>query len=502
MAYRTRANEQLSEFAKANPNPSATTVESGAPVGSKSAALTVGPRGPILLQDFVYLDEQAHFDREKIPERVVHAKGAGAFGEFEVTHDITKYTKAVLFNKIGKKTPMLLRCSTVGGEGGTADTIREPRGFAMKYYTEEGNYDLVGNNTPIFFIRDPTLFPGFIHTQKRNPVTHLKDPDMFWDFISLRPECIHQTLFMFSDRGIPDGHRHMNGYGSHTYRLVNAKGDVHFCKFHFKTNQGIKNLTPEDAFLITAKDPDYATRDLYDAIARGDFPSWTLHLQVLPEADAYAASWNPFDLTKVWPQKDFPLIQVGKFTLNRNPKNYFAEIEQAAFAPSHLIPGIEPSPDKMLQGRMFAYPDTQRHRLGPNYLQIPVNCPYRTRVHNYHRDGPMQVSDNQNGAPIYYPNSFNGPQQNSQHLESDIKLNGVARRYESADEDNYSQGTNFYHKVLDEAHKTRLAKNIADNLVNTIPRIQEVALQNFGKVDPRLEKEIRRFLAEVSKGGK
>lgn len=299
------------------------------------------------------MDEISHFDRERIPERVVHAKGAGAFGYFEVTHpDIQKYSAAKVFNAVGKKTPIAVRFSTVGGESGSADTVRDPRGFAVKFYTDDGIWDLVGNNTPIFFIRDPILFPSFIHTQKRNPATHLKDPDMFWDFISLRPETTHQVLFLFSDRGIPDGYRHMNGYGSHTFKLINENGEPTYCKFHYKTDQKIKNIPVDRANDLSANDPDYSIRDLYNAIAKGDFPSWTFYIQVMSYAEAQKASFNPFDLTKVWPHCDYPLIPVGKLVLDRNPNNYFAEVEQIAFSPANLVPGIEPSPDKMLQGNL------------------------------------------------------------------------------------------------------------------------------------------------------
>lgn len=296
----------------------------------------------------------SHFDRERIPERVVHAKGAGAFGYFEVTNpEIQKYTAAKVFGAVGKRTPIAIRFSTVGGESGSADTVRDPRGFALKFYTEDGIWDLVGNNTPIFFIRDPILFPSFIHTQKRNPATHLKDPDMFWDFISLRPETTHQVMFLFSDRGIPDGFRHMNGYGSHTFKLINDKGEPTYCKFHFKTNQKIKNLPVDRANDLSATDPDYSIRDLYNAIAKGEYPTWNLHIQIMSYAEAEKASFNPFDVTKVWPQKEYPLIPVGKLVLDRNPNNYFAEVEQIAFSPANLVPGIEPSPDKMLQGKIL-----------------------------------------------------------------------------------------------------------------------------------------------------
>lgn len=331
------------------------TTAFGAPIGIKDATQSVGPRGPLLLQDVNFLDEMSHFDRERIPERVVHAKGAGAFGYFEVTDpEIQKYSAAKLFSQVGKRTPIAVRFSTVGGESGSADTVRDPRGFAMKFYTEDGIWDLVGNNTPIFFIRDPILFPSFIHTQKRNPATHLKDADMFWDFISLRPETTHQVMILFSDRGIPDGYRHMNGYGSHTFKLINDKGEPIYTKFHFKTNQKIKNLDVERAHELSASDPDYSIRDLYNAIAKGDYPSWSVKIQVMNYDQAQSAPFNPFDVTKVWPQGEYPLIPVGQFTLDRNPNNYFAEVEQIAFSPANLVPGIEPSPDKMLQGKRSA----------------------------------------------------------------------------------------------------------------------------------------------------
>ena len=348
-------------------------------------------RGPVLLEDVNLLDELTHFSRERIPERVEHAKGAGAFGFFEVTHDITNFTAAKLFDKIGKKTPIAMRFSQVAGERGSADTVRDPRGFAMKFHTEDGVWDLVGNNTPIFFIRDPILFPSFLHSQKRNPVTNLKDANMFWDFITLRPESTHQVLFLFSDRGIPDGYRFMHGYGSHTFKLINAKGEATYCKFHMRTAQGIKNLDVQRAAELSASDPDYSTRDLFNAIGRGDFPSWNMFIQIMEMEDAEMAHVNPFDVTKTWSQKQFPLIPVGKFTLDRNPENYFAEVEQLAFAPSHLVPGILPSPDKMLQGRLLSYEDAHRYRLGTNYQQIPVNCPYRVSVRNYQRGNGLEI---------------------------------------------------------------------------------------------------------------
>jgi catalase len=453
--------------------------------------MTAGPRGPILLQDFTFIDHHAHFNRERIPERVVHAKGAGAFGYFEVTHDITKYTRAKLFSNVGKKTPVAIRFSTVGGESGSADTARDPRGFAVKFYTEEGNWDLVGNNTPIFFIRDPIFFPSFIHTQKRNPKTHLKDPDMFWDFISLRPETTHQVCFLFSDRGTPDGYRHMHGFGSHTFKLVNEQGKPVYVKFHFKCDQGIKNLTSEKADEISGSDPDYSIRDLYDSIARGEFPSWSLKIQVMTYEQAEKFRWNPFDLTKIWPQGEFPLIPVGKMVLNRNPENYFAEVEQAAFAPGHMVPGVEPSPDKMLQSRLFSYADTHRHRLGVNYQQIPVNCPFATRVKNYQRDGGMNVDSNQGGAPNYFPNSFGGPTPVASATWHSDHLVGDVGKYNTRDDDNFTQVNTFFNKVLNAQEKERLIKNIAGHMKNAQEFIRKRAIENFSKADPHFGKRIQ-----------
>ncbi|XP_044588939.1 catalase [Cotesia glomerata] len=484
---------------KVKDQPSVLLTGNGAPIAHKTASLTVGHQGPLLLQDHVFLDEMSHFNRERIPERVVHAKGAGAFGYFEVTHDITKYTKAKIFSKIGKRTPIAVRFSTVGGENGSADTVRDPRGFAVKFYTEEGVWDLVGNNTPIFFIKDPILFPSFIHTQKRNPVTHLKDIDMFWDFISLRPETTHQVMILFSDRGIPDGYRYMNGYGSHTFKLVNDDNQFVYCKFHYKTDQGIKNLFSAKAAKISSQDPDYSIRDLYNAIAKKNFPSWTFYIQVMTEQQAEKFKWNPFDVTKIWPHKEFPLIPVGKLVLDKNPSNYFAEVEQLAFNPAHLAPGIEPSPDKMLQGRLFAYGDTQRYRLGANHFQLPVNCPYKNlSLMNYQRDGFMSVN-NQRGAPNYYPNSFSGPEVHVTAKSPPFNVVGVIDRHEPIDEDDFGQVTIFWQNVLDADAKTRLVNNIAMSLSDASNFIIERAIGNFSKVDIELG---QRLIDELRKAGK
>ncbi|XP_048765192.1 catalase-like [Ostrea edulis] len=499
MATRDKATEQLNEFKTSQKTPERCTTGTGAPIGLKTATMTVGPNGPVLIQDFVFNDEMAHFDRERIPERVVHAKGAGAFGYFECTHDITQYTKAKPFESIGKRTPVAIRFSTVGGESGSADTARDPRGFAVKFYTEDGNWDLVGNNTPIFFIRDPILFPSFIHTQKRNPRTHLKDPDMFWDFISLRPETTHQVSFLFSDRGTPDGYRRMNGYGSHTFKLINKEDKPVYCKFHFKTDQGIKNLMADEAGRLSADDPDYAIRDLYNHIEDGDFPSWTVKVQIMTFEQAEKYKWNPFDVTKVWSQKDYPLIEVGKMVLNKNPNNYFAEVEQIAFSPAHFIPGVDASPDKMLQGRLFSYSDTHRHRLGANYLQIPVNCPYKTKTCNYQRDGPQCVNDNQGGAPNYFPNSFSGPKDDPTGCEMcPFTVTGECKRYNSADEDNFSQVSIFWNKVLKPEERERLVENIGNHLINTQKFIQDRAVKNFGQADPEFGRKLQAHLDSLS----
>jgi catalase len=371
------------------------TTSTGQPLDQDENSVTAGELGPVVISDFQLIDKLAHFDRERIPERVVHAKGGAAHGYFKVTHDVSKYTKAKVFDTIGKITPVFGRFSTVAGEKGAPDTNRDPRGFAIKFYTEDGNWDMTGNNTPVFFIRDPMKFPDFIHTQKRNPQTNLPDHTAAWDFWSLVPESTHQVSILFSDRGTPDGFRHMHGYSSHTFRWVNKEGAAHWVKLHFRTKQGIKNLTREQADALKGPEPDYAVKDLFNHIEGGKTAEWTLFIQAMPEQDAFKYKVNIFDVTKTMSQKDYPLIPVGDMILNKNVTNYFAEVEQAAFSPGHLVPGMEPSPDKMLQGRLFSYPDTHRHRLGANYDQIPINCPYRANVHNGERDGPMCVNGNQ-----------------------------------------------------------------------------------------------------------
>ncbi|MGM0667454.1 MAG: catalase, partial [Bacteroidota bacterium] len=397
------------------------TTASGRPYHENEDSMTAGRRGPVLLQDHYLHEKLAHFNRERIPERVVHAKGTGAFGTFKVTGDLTKYTKARLFSKPGNECRVFVRFSTVGGEKGSADTERDPRGFAVKFYTDDGNWDLVGNNTPVFFVKDAKKFPDFIHTQKRDPKTNLKSANMLWDYWGLNPESLHQVMILFSDRGTPDGYRHMNGYGSHTFSMINSKNERVWVKFHFKTLQGNKTLSGPQADEIKGKDPDYSQRDLVNAIEKGDYPKWALKIQVMTEEQAKKFRWNPFDLTKIWPHSEYPLIEAGVMELNEIPANYFADVEQAAFAPSNVVNGISFSPDKMLQGRLLAYPDAHRYRLGTNYEQIPVNRPINP-VHNYQRDGAMRVDGNSGDSPNYFPNSFDNIEADEDYREAPLPL--------------------------------------------------------------------------------
>jgi catalase len=459
------------------------TTTSGIPVGDNQNSLTAGPRGPVLLQDFHLLEKMAHFNRERIPERVVHAKGAAAHGVFTVTQDITKYTSAKLFSSIGKKTDVFARFSTVGGEKGSADTARDPRGFALKFYTEEGNWDMVGNNTPVFFIRDPLKFGDFIHTQKREPDTNLKSPTMMWDFWSLSPESLHQVTILFSDRGTPDGFRHMDGFSSHTFSLLNDKRERFYVKWHFKTMQGIKNLMAHEAERLAGVDPDYATRDLRAHIDQGDFPKWRAYLQIMPEAEAATYHLNPFDLTKVWPHGDYPLHEVGVMELNRNPENYFAEVEQSSFSPANVVPGIGYSPDKMLQARIMSYPDAHRYRVGVNYESLPINRP-KCPVHTYHRDGAMRFDDNGKAAPNYEPNSFGGPVEDHRYLDIPYAIQGDAARYDHrAGNDDYTQPGNLF-RLMSPAQRVRLIENIASSLKHVPERIQKLQISHFEKADP------------------
>ena len=410
------------------------TTAAGAPVPDNQNSLTAGPRGPLLAQDLWLNEKLAHFVREVIPERRMHAKGSGAFGTFTVTHDITRYTCAKIFSKVGKQTEMFARFTTVAGERGAADAERDIRGFALKFYTEEGNWDMVGNNTPVFFIRDPLKFPDLNKAVKRDPRTNLRSASHNWDFWTLLPEALHQVTIVMSERGIPASYRHMHGFGSHTYSFWNAQGERFWVKFHFRTQQGIQNLTDEQARELIGKDRESHQRDLYEAIERGDFPKWTMFIQVMPEADADKVPYHPFDLTKVWPKKDYPLIEVGEFELNRNPENFFADVEQSAFAPSNLVPGIGASPDRMLQARLFNYADAQRYRLGVNLHQIPVNAP-RCPVHSNHRDGTGRTDGNFGGALHYEPNSFGYWRQQPEHREPPLRINGLAAHYDFREDD-------------------------------------------------------------------
>ena len=459
------------------------TTANGRKVDNNQNSLTAGSRGPVLMQD-VYLQEKlAHFDREEIPERIVHAKGAGAHGTFTVTNDITKYTKADIFSEVGKQTRTFTRFSTVGGERGSADTARDPRGFATKFYTDEGNWDLVGNNTPVFFIRDPLKFPDFIHTQKRMPDSNLKSDNMMWDFWSKSPESLHQITTLFSNRGTPDGYRHMNGYSSHTYSFINADNERFWVKFHLKTVQGIKNLSADEATRLAGTNPDYAIEDLFVSIKNGDFPSWKMYVQIMPEAEAESYAINPFDVTKVWPHGDYPLIEVGVLELNKNPRNYFSEVEQAAFSPSNKVPGIGLSPDKMLQGRLFSYPDTQRYRLGVNYNSLPINKP-DGEVHNGYRNGFMRFDDNGGDSLNYEPSHYTVPTESPEMAEPPLKISGDADRYayETDENSDFVQAGNLY-KVISESERQDLIANIAGSLGKAEKEIRDLQISYFKKAD-------------------
>jgi len=452
------------------------THTSGAPVADNQNVMTAGKRGPMLLQDTWFLEKLAHFDREVIPERRMHAKGSGAYGTFTVTHDITKYTKANIFSQIGKKTDLFVRFSTVAGERGAADAERDIRGFAMKFYTEEGNWDLVGNNTPVFFLRDPLKFPDLNHAVKRDPRTNLRSAKNNWDFWTLLPEALHQVTITMSDRGLPFSYRHMDGFGSHTFSMINAKNERYWVKFHFKTQQGIKNLTDQEAETIVAKDRESHQRDLYESIEKRDFPRWNLSIQVMPENEASQCSYNPFDLTKVWPHKEYPLIQVGVMELNRNPENYFAEVEQAAFNPANIVPGIGFSPDKMLQGRLFSYGDAQRYRLGVNHHLIPVNasrCPF----HSYHRDGAMRVDGNHGSTPGYEPNSYGEWQQQPDFAEPPLSLEGAADHWNHREDDDYYSQPRALFNLMSPAQKKVLFENTA-RAMGDAPR--EIKIRHIG----------------------
>ena len=459
------------------------TTASGNPIGDNQNSLTAGPRGPLLMQDYQLMEKLATFNRERVPERIVHAKGSGAFGTFTVTQDISRYSKAAIFSKVGKQTPCLLRFSTVAGERGAADAERDVRGFAIKFYTEEGNWDMVGNNTPVFFIRDGYKFPDFIHTQKRDPQTNLRSATAMWDFWSLSPESLHQVTILFSDRGLPTSYRHVNGYGSHTYSFLNAKNERFWVKFHFKVMQGIETWTNAEAEAVVAKDRESSQRDLFESIEHGEFPKWKFQVQIMPEMDAETYQINPFDLTKVWPHADYPLIEVGVMELNRNPGNYFAEIEQAAFEPSNIVPGIGFSPDKMLQARIMSYADAHRYRMGVNYADLPVNKPH-SEVNTYHHDGNLRFDDNHGGAVNYEPNSFDGPVEDPRFLEPPLKISGDSDRYnprEGAD-DFIQPGALF--RLMNASQKEQLISNLAAAMQGVPERILVRQLVHFYKADP------------------
>ena len=476
------------------------TTTGGKPVPDNQNSLTAGPRGPVLMQDYHLVEKLAHQNRERIPERVVHAKGWGAHGTFTVTHDITRYTRAAIFSQVGKKTPLISRFSTVAGELGAADAERDVRGFSIKFYTEEGNWDMVGNNTPIFFVRDPLKFPDFIHTQKRHPKTNLRSPTAMWDFWSLSPESIHQVLILMSDRGIPQAPMYMNGYGSHTFSLINADGERVWVKFHFKNQQGHKHYTNAESAQIIGQTRESYQEALFGAIAEGRFPKWSLKIQVMTEEQAKDTWFNPFDLTKVWPHSDFPLIDVGEYELNRNVDNYFSEIEQVAFSPSNVVPGISWSPDKMLQARIFSYADAHRYRLGTHYEALPVNAP-KCAVRHYHKDGSMRFFDNNEKNPdaYYEPNSFNGPKEAPEFKEPPLKLSG-----EAADCYNHRDGNDDYKQpaalwaLFDDGQKQRTCSNYADAMHGVAKDIIDRQLGHLDKVSQELGDGIRAALAAKS----
>lgn len=459
------------------------TTAAGAPVPDNQNTMTTGARGPTALQDVWFLEKLAHFDREVIPERRMHAKGSAAYGSFTVIHDISKYTKAKIFSKIGKKTDLFLRFSTVAGERGAADAERDIRGFAIKFYTEQGNWDLVGNNTPVFFLRDPLKFPDLNHAVKRDPRTNLRSAKNNWDFWTLLPEALHQVTIVMSERGIPASYRHMHGFGSHTFSFINAEDERTWVKFHFKTQQGIKNLTDSESAQLIADDRESSQRDLFEAIDKKDYPRWTMYIQIMPEKDAAKVPYNPFDLTKVWPKKDYPLIEVGTLELNRNPENYHAEVEQSAFNPANVVPGISFSPDKMLQGRLFSYGDAQRYRLGVNHGQIPVNAP-RCPFHNYHRDGSMRVDGNQSGTIGYEPNSYGEWQEQPEFSEPPLSTDGAVDHWNHReDDDYYSQPRALFQLMTPEQQKI-LFENTARSLGGATREIQLRHIENCTKADP------------------
>ncbi|EAK9998810.1 catalase [Campylobacter lari] len=461
-------------------------------IADNQNSLSAGAKGPLLMQDYILLEKLAHQNRERIPERTVHAKGSGAYGELRITKDISQYTKAKVL-QLGENTPLFIRFSTVAGEAGAADAERDVRGFAIKFYTKEGNWDLVGNNTPTFFIRDAYKFPDFIHTQKRDPRTHLRSNNAAWDFWSLCPESLHQVTILMSDRGIPASYRHMHGFGSHTYSLINDKNERFWVKFHFKTKQGIKNLTNEEAAKLIANDRESHQRDLYEAIEKGDFPKWTFQIQVLKEDEVEKLGFNPFDLTKVWPHSIAPLIEVGELVLNKNVQNYFNEVEQAAFSPSNIVPGIGFSPDKMLQARIFSYPDAHRYRIGTNYHLLPVNRA-KSEVNTYNVAGAMNFDTYKNDAAYYEPNSYDdSPKEDKSYLEPGLVLEGSAQRYAPLDDDFYTQPRALF-DIMNQDQKEQLFKNIAASMSGVDEKIIVRALSHFEKISSEYANGIKKAL--------
>lgn len=475
------------------------TTSAGNPVPDNQNSITAGPRGPVLIQDVHLVEKLAFQNRERIAERVVHAKGWGAYGTFTVTHDITKYTKAKLFSEIGKKTELIVRWSNVAGESGAADAERDVRGFAIKMYTEEGNWDMVGNNTPVFFVRDPLKFPDFIRTQKRHPKTNLRSPTAMWDFWSLSPESLHQVTILFSDRGLPRSPLHMNGYGSHTFSFLNADNKRFWVKFHFKTMQGHDFWTNDEAAQVVARTRESFQEEVFNTIERKEYPKWKFQIQIMPEEEADKFKYNPFDLTKVWPHAEYPMIDVGIMEINRNPDNYFAEIEQLAFSPSNIIPGIGFSPDKMLQARIFSYADAHRHRLGTHYEALPVNAP-KCPVHNYHKDGAMRFFPNCTNPDAYYePNSFEGPKEDKRFAEPPLKISGDADRYDHRiGNDDYTQPGNLF-RLFNDEQKARLFSNFADAMYGIPQFIIDRQLAHFDKADPAYGQGVREALLKKAK---
>jgi catalase len=480
--------------------PPATTTDAGIPVTSDEFSLTAGAAGPLLLQD-TYLNEKlAHFVRERVPDRVYHVKGGGAFGYFEVTSDVSQWTKADFLSQVGKRTPLFVRFSIVAAEEGAPDSDRDVRGFAIKFYTDEGNYDIVGNNTPVFFVRDPMKFPDFIHSQERMPDTGIRSNNMQWDFWSLSPESAHQVTMLMSDRGTPRSWRHMHGYASSTYLWENAAGEKFWVKYHFKTEQGIQNMTDAESKAMRAEDLDCHRRDLWKSVARKDYPSWRLEMQIMPFEDAATYRFNPFDITKVWPQRDYPPIPVGRMVLDRNPENFFTQVTQVSFEVSNMVPGIGPSPDRMVLGRMFAYGDSARYRIGPNYDQLPVNRPV-SEVHNYNKDGPMRLLGNGGPQPVYAPNSYGGPRADSRRYNNPGWFVDAGEIMRSAylahsDDDDFVQPGILYREVMSPADRDHLVSNIVSHLGDGVERfIQERTIKDYlTKVDADLGARVARDL--------